>query len=155
MCIMITIFVSPLLYYYSYNEIQGLRTEPNYDYNQFTLGNLGGAGVYAGETRVGLGQIQLTCLTGNIIIDDETKFGIMGTEVDRYMHYTEESILESLNGVSITNCTNHMDKSAFRSKLLSNCNDLETCIVELTDLLQSDADSDVQEKCGDHAHVYV
>jgi len=107
MCLMITLFISPVIMNYAHNEIDGLKDDPKYMFNQFTIGNLGGSGVYCNQRRIGVGEMKLDCPNGNILVDQYTKFGIMSTEVLQKMHCTDESVFSSFNNDSsaYTNCT--------------------------------------------------
>jgi len=46
MCLMIALFISPVLFSYANNKIAGLESHSKYALNQFTLGNLGGSHTY-------------------------------------------------------------------------------------------------------------
>jgi len=75
MCLMIALFISPVVFYYAGNDIKGLKYHldaKNYGINQFTLGNLGGSSVYCGQRRIGEGNLNITCPYGNITVNDET-----------------------------------------------------------------------------------
>jgi len=135
MCLMITLFISPVLFHYAGNEIEGLKDDPKYAFNQFTIGNLGGSGVYCGQRRIGVGVMKLTCPNGNIVVNDETKFGIMSSEVEQMMHCTEQSIASSFGDTSFTNCTSLMDTSTFRNTLISECDGNSNCTVSISDLI--------------------
>lgn len=65
MCLLITLFLVPVYFFYSQNSIKGLKdTKIQYVFNQFSLGNLGAASTLCTQKTISSASFSLTCPSG-------------------------------------------------------------------------------------------
>ena len=114
MFIVITLFLTPIFYAYSQNAEQALSDQPKYFFNQFSLGNMGGASSLCAQKRVGTDSITLNCPSGVMIVGESLQFGMMSERTGMMTHCLESSIWKSEDNTKIANCTASMNRELFQ-----------------------------------------
>jgi len=151
--ITITVFCLPLFYFFSHNAQLGLLDEGKYVFNQFTLGNMGGASVHCNQKRVGTNEMTMNCPNGIMIVGESAQIGMMSSEIEMKTSCTEQSIWdqpEHADG-AITNCSATMDIESFKTTLEETCHGKKSCRVNIEDLQPAGT----SDNCGDEAYVFV
>jgi hypothetical protein len=123
----ITFFMLPVFYFYSHNQQLGLIDDPKYVFNQFTLGNMGGASILCAQKRTGTLELNLNCPNGEMMVGDSAQIGMMSKEIEMKTSCTEESIWAVAANADVTNCSTTMDVSGFKAQLLEKCHGKKSC----------------------------
>ena len=119
--IFVTIFFTPLMTEFA--DQKGLKHEPRYMFNQFSLGNMGGSNIQCSQhgltvenntlphkTTYDYTSFVAECYNG-VLSTDKAKFGILSTELDKQTYCRDKAIWNVTSNIGRANCTEYMTPS--------------------------------------------
>ena len=106
--IFVTIFFIPLMTEF-YNQ-KGLKHEPRYVFNQFSLGNMGGSDIQCSQHSLSDGLFVAECIH-KVLNTTKAKYGVLSTELDKQTYCRDNATWSVPSNKGRANCTEYITPS--------------------------------------------